>query len=692
MSSSNLPSGRFAARTNSRPRAQGDAFLWAARAGAAGLLCWLALASAVGVLPTALHVKAGNGGPTAAVTASIVVLSWLPLRRLLVPMAGAVAAASGMVAAAGAMAALAGQRVPSLLATQWRLGGTDGRPAVVALDAALAVAALCIALACLPAVPVLGRGGDLPLAGRALTALTVAALAGWAFALPVTLAARAMRGSPAALSSRAAAGLPADLESGLTSLFRPLAGEAAAASAAGWLVLAGCLSAALVAFSGTAEVATARIAARRSAPARTASLATALISALVLTGVALAGPRTWIVLPLGAAAATAFAIGTAGPGEGERAPARRMNHAARALSARALPALAETLEARANGAGTSPVAAPSLESALAELEATTRHLEAPTKLRRGEVAELARALAEAARQVSRLASGLEAMSRADDERLEELVGQRTAALSNANRHLVDSGWRRRQLLDRAVKAAEGERARLAANLHDGPVQRLAAIGLILDRSRLRLDREDCAGAAELVERARSGLGEEVRGLRQIMTELRPPVLDQGGLEEAVRDHVNAWSKSSGVQARLELAERPKLSPESETVAYRVVQEALANVAKHADARNVLVSIEGSGGGAQVVVRDDGHGFRELSQPDLVRSGHFGLVIMRERVELASGKFEVKSAPLDGTEVKLWLPAVAVDGAPARTPDLSGHFGAVAEVAPSRPVLSSSVAP
>ena len=114
---------------------------------------------------------------------------------------------------------------------------------------------------------------------------------------------------------------------------------------------------------------------------------------------------------------------------------------------------------------------------------------------------------------------------------------RVGALAHANRNLVDSQWRRRQLLDRTVRVAEEERARIAANLHDGPIQRLAALGLVLDRCRLRMDREDKEGARDLVKRARTELSEEIRSLRQLMSELRPPILDEGGLEAALRDHL-----------------------------------------------------------------------------------------------------------------------------------------------------------
>jgi len=329
-----------------------------------------------------------------------------------------------------------------------------------------------------------------------------------------------------------------------------------------------------------------------------------------------------------------------------------LGNTASVLSEKALPALTSALDALASGNANR-----STMAELSELKAATRPLEAELAAYRApdEMLALTRALVEASNQVLRIASGVEAVAALDGRRLEELVEERIASLSNANRNLVDSQWRRRQLLDRTVRAAEGERARIAANLHDGPIQRLAALGLVLDRCRLRLDREDSEGALDLVKRARDELSGEIRSLREMMSELRPPILDEGGLDAALRDQLSDWSGTTGVESRFETSRHAPLSSDSETVVYRVVQEALANVAKHARASLVTVSLSQSGQGLRVVVWDNGKGFNPRSQHDMLRRGHFGLVVMRERVELASGRFEVKSAPLTGTQVIVWLP-------------------------------------
>jgi signal transduction histidine kinase len=392
-------------------------------------------------------------------------------------------------------------------------------------------------------------------------------------------------------------------------------------------------------------------------------VAVAVVWALAVTGtLGAAGP--WALAGAGVVVLTAAAV--AGPkrlraavtavfGTSRRQRSKQLGRAVSTLAERALPALTGALEALAAGEQPRiPV------SELAELKASVRPLEAALA-REGHsegLTGLTGALVDASRQVARLAASVETVACLDSNRLEELVEVRIGALAHANRNLVDSQWRRRQLLDRTVRVAEEERARIAANLHDGPIQRLAALGLVLDRCRLRLDRDDNNGARDLVKRARTELSEEIRSLRQMMSELRPPILDEGGLEAALQDHLSSWSTTSGIETRFEAAPHGLLSLESETVVYRVVQEALANVAKHSGADLTTVSLSQSGNGVQVVVRDNGKGFDAPSQPDLLRGGHFGLVVMRERVELASGRFEIHSAPRTGTEVVVWLPTVS----------------------------------
>ncbi len=464
-------------------------------------------------------------------------------------------------------------------------------------------------------------------------------------------------GTPLALLARSPAprhpALAAAVATGL------LAGGVALVGPRPWLVVAlGGLATGALALTALAPP----LPGRRQRLPRLLRVAVALIWLLAVGG-ALGGVGAWALVGAGGlAVAGVVAVGprraraalaeVLGPTHRQRAA--QLERVAGTLAHKALPGLASVLEALSAG---EQLRLPATE--LAELKAAARPLEAalagePHAARQSRMSD---ALVEVSKQVARLAAAVEAVARVDTNRLEELVEVRVGALAHANRNLVDSQWRRRQLLDRTVRVAEEERARIAANLHDGPIQRLAALGLVLDRCRLRMDREDKDGARDLVKRARTELSEEIRSLRQLMSELRPPILDEGGLEAALRDHLSSWTSASGIEIRLEAASHGLLSLESETVVYRVVQEALANVAKHSRAKLTTVTMSQSGNGVQVVVRDDGKGFDAPPQPDLLRGGHFGLVVMRERVELASGRFEIHSAPRTGTEVVAWLPTI-----------------------------------
>jgi signal transduction histidine kinase len=227
-------------------------------------------------------------------------------------------------------------------------------------------------------------------------------------------------------------------------------------------------------------------------------------------------------------------------------------------------------------------------------------------------------------------------------------------LRGAVEHLRRAEDERKRLLGRTLRAAEEERVKVAADLHDGPIQRLAALGYGLERSRLQLERGHGEGAAEAMARTQERLSDEIRDLRRLMVSLRPPALDEHGLDGALRDHVAAFQERAQVQTevRSHLDRRP--AREVETVLYRVAQEALQNVAKHARAGRVWVEVQQRNGTVELAVRDDGVGFvpdRELGQAD----DRFGLAAMKEQVKMVGGRWEIASAPGRGTVVRAVLP-------------------------------------
>lgn len=216
---------------------------------------------------------------------------------------------------------------------------------------------------------------------------------------------------------------------------------------------------------------------------------------------------------------------------------------------------------------------------------------------------------------------------------------------------------RAQLLDRTVQAAEEERIRLAADLHDGPIQRLAALGFDVARCVQRLERSEAAAGLDLLGSVEADLTQEVAGLRRLMSELRPPILDERGLAAALHDYAASFSSRTGIRsdARVEIPNR--MNPQAETVLYRVMQEAATNVAKHAHAENLWLTLRAAHGGAELLVTDDGIGFviDEAGEQHLLQHGHFGLAGMRARLELVGGDLEVLSPTGGGTTLRAWLP-------------------------------------
>ncbi len=211
---------------------------------------------------------------------------------------------------------------------------------------------------------------------------------------------------------------------------------------------------------------------------------------------------------------------------------------------------------------------------------------------------------------------------------------------------------RTDTLHRVIRAQEDERARIARELHDSAGQAMASILLSLK----------VAEQAKTLEAVQSRLG-DLRALvshtagdvRRIAMELRPSMLDDLGLEAAIERHCTELAQRSHVRIDTELRLTERLEPEVETVVYRIVQEALTNAVKSADAKQIDVSVVDVGGVVSLVVADDGRGF----DPEGVTKG-LGLLGMRERAELVDGKLAITSAPGEGTTIELVVP-VATKG-------------------------------
>ncbi len=208
----------------------------------------------------------------------------------------------------------------------------------------------------------------------------------------------------------------------------------------------------------------------------------------------------------------------------------------------------------------------------------------------------------------------------------------------------------RELAGRLIDVQEKERARLARELHDDITQRLA--GLAIDVGRCELGTSEVP-PAETARGVREGLVKLSEDVHALSYRLHPSILEDLGLAAALRAESEHFTRQESVTVDLNFRELPKeIAREPALCLFRVAQEALRNVARHARARAVEISLRGLDGGLQMAVRDDGCGFDTNSQR--VRA-NLGLVSMHERVRSLGGELEVESAPGQGTTILAWVP-------------------------------------
>lgn len=223
------------------------------------------------------------------------------------------------------------------------------------------------------------------------------------------------------------------------------------------------------------------------------------------------------------------------------------------------------------------------------------------------------------------------------QRLVEDGGAEVGELVQAfNQMLERLEAERRESGGRALQAQEAERRRIASGLHD-------EVGQVLTGVLLRLDDE------ETKEAVRQALNE----VRRIARELRPEMLEQLGLVSALTELSRRFAESSGIRVEPHFApELPPLTDEAELAVYRVAQESLTNVARHAGATRVKLSLEAGVGSVVLSVSDDGQGLSEA----VASNGHGGLRGMRERALLVGGALAIKPGRAGGVDVRLEVPA------------------------------------
>jgi signal transduction histidine kinase len=227
--------------------------------------------------------------------------------------------------------------------------------------------------------------------------------------------------------------------------------------------------------------------------------------------------------------------------------------------------------------------------------------------------------------------------------------------------LQDRDEDRTRLLRRTNAAIESERNRIARDLHDGPVQGVSAASLSLEAALLMIKAGDLERGTEVLTKIRKELAEEADSLRALMSGLRPPVLEERGLIPALRETLNRFGTDHDVLTSFNGVLAKPIPRDLETLAYRVVQEALSNAGKHAKAGRVNVNVQADLTQLRIEVEDNGTGFDSARAREFLHQGRVGLASMRERVELASGSFVVRSSLGKGTTILATLP---VEAAPA----------------------------
>lgn len=245
---------------------------------------------------------------------------------------------------------------------------------------------------------------------------------------------------------------------------------------------------------------------------------------------------------------------------------------------------------------------------------------------------------------------------ADDEigKLSDAFNTMIEALGRAEADRQEREQMRQHYVHGVISAQEDERKRIARELHDSTSQSLTS--LIIGLKTLEDSCQQCRKQDHVIE-LRSIAGQTLDDVHALSVQLRPSVLDDLGLAEAVRRHVADCQRRTPLEIDLAVAglDGRRLPPEIETALYRIVQEGLTNIIRHANARTASIFIEYNEGKVLVVIEDDGQGFDadHIQHQD----GHLGLYGIRERAELLSGKVEIETQAGQGTSLYVEIPVL-----------------------------------
>jgi signal transduction histidine kinase len=264
-----------------------------------------------------------------------------------------------------------------------------------------------------------------------------------------------------------------------------------------------------------------------------------------------------------------------------------------------------------------------------------------------EVGQLGAALDRMRRSIQEL---LERIEQANHE-LERRVEARTLDLNQANAALREREVARGELLRKVITAQEDERKRVARELHDETTQALAVLLMRIDRAEAAAR----AGQPAPLDEVRALATRALDDVHRLILDLRPSVLDDLGLTSAIRWYADRTLGPRGVAVRCEFGELGRLPAELETTLFRICQETISNVARHAQATQVLVEVRAEGGQLCVDIEDDGQGFDPAAVARREARPHWGLLGIAERAQLLGGHARIDSSPGAGTRVEVRIP-------------------------------------
>jgi PAS domain S-box-containing protein len=229
-----------------------------------------------------------------------------------------------------------------------------------------------------------------------------------------------------------------------------------------------------------------------------------------------------------------------------------------------------------------------------------------------------------------------------------------SGLKRAEQALRTHAEQLRQLSHRLFEVEESERRRLARELHDRIGPNLTALSL-----NLRLLRGEWAKPSTRLDDSERLLDSTAQLVRDVLTDMRPPGLEELGLLAALREHAEQVAQRSGLELEVRGTEpQPRLAPATEIALFRVAQEALTNIVKHAHASAASIALEAERGRVRLMITDNGAGFDAGTQPAATGSRGMGMASMRERAEAVGGRPRIESAPGRGTRVIVEVPHAA----------------------------------